>query len=98
VAAWTVQYTGTKTVTAKLAATTINDVVGMDPGPALNRGEPTLVSHFNAAIASAQAAIASLTGPAGKVSIQINGYRDTNTVGKPYDTASRITVMAVELW
>jgi len=39
-----------------------------------------------------------LSGNATKVQVRLAAYKDMNLVGRPFDTASRITVMAVEVW
>lgn len=63
-----------------------------------NVNETVLLTHFAAAIASAKAALASLTGPAFRAQATLNGYRDQNATGKPYDSSSRITIIVSEVW
>jgi hypothetical protein len=82
-----------------LASATPSQATGYDPGSPLNASESVLVSHFNAAIASAQAAVASLVGLAPRVQVTLQGYRDTVT-SAPFAGAasSKTKVTAVEVW
>jgi hypothetical protein len=84
------------TINAQLAAATVaNSAVSMDGAAAL----PINAAHFAAAIASAQAALASLAGTATKARVIMTGYADTNTAAPhPGATASSIRVECVEIF
>jgi hypothetical protein len=83
----------------RLGAATSADLTFMDPGVTPNPNEAVLVVHFSAAIAAAQAALASLVGPATRARVTIQGYRDLVSAAPwPGATSSQIKITVVEVF
>jgi len=82
-----------------LASATPSQATGYDPGSPLNTSESVLVSHFAAAIAAAQQALASLVAPATRARVTIQGYRDfVSAAPWPGAASSTIKITVVEVF
>jgi hypothetical protein len=100
VASWQYVVSGTKTAVATaLDAASIADATDMDAPAQDLVGNTTVETHFAAAIVSAQAQLAALTGNAPNARVVITGYLDLNvTAPLPAAAASKISVLASEFW